>query len=88
MASRITPLVDKKGRLIGVLGDGPPQKADWNRVIASATAAIDKAKKGVDYDALALRGNTPTSLRTGIDYFGWGPNSAVSHERHISRNST
>ncbi|KAJ7035418.1 hypothetical protein C8F04DRAFT_1182327 [Mycena alexandri] len=71
-----TPLADRKNRLVGVLVDGPPQKADWNRVLASATAAIDKAKSHIDYDCLGLRGNTPSSLRTGIEYFGCGPNSA------------
>jgi hypothetical protein len=71
-------LVDKKGRIIGVLVDSPSQTLDWNRVVASATAAIDEVKRHVQYGQLPLYGNTPHSLRCGIEYYGWGATSVVS----------
>ncbi|KAJ7025065.1 hypothetical protein C8F04DRAFT_1269672 [Mycena alexandri] len=48
----IIPLADTKGRLVGVLADGPPRRADWNCVLASATAAIDRARANVNFEAL------------------------------------
>ncbi|KAJ7625128.1 hypothetical protein DFH06DRAFT_1325210 [Mycena polygramma] len=78
-----TPLVDRRGRIIGVLVDSPYQKADWNRVVADATLAIDAAKTHVNFGDLPLHGNTPNSLRAGMEYYGWGPSSAqVQNVRH------
>ncbi|KAJ7983077.1 hypothetical protein DFH06DRAFT_977728 [Mycena polygramma] len=79
-----TPLVDKRGRIIGVLVESPRENTDWNAVVAAATAAIDRVKPHVDYERLPMHGNTPHSLRRGIEYYGWGATSQAQNLKHTS----
>ncbi|KAJ7294041.1 hypothetical protein C8J57DRAFT_1041480 [Mycena rebaudengoi] len=76
-----TPIADTKGRVVAVLIDHPAEKTEWAEIVRKATLALKNTTKNTEYNAVPDDGNTPNSLRAGLEYGGDRPAPINIHHK-------